>query len=102
MVTGMRFQYMNCPHVTFAPAKIPAGIKYMLATLCSKPESTKAMMGNHISKNLPAMSFDAIARRIATFTKRLHAIPFIKADHNPIPPAAIYGNVFASAMAIAF
>jgi len=74
----------------------------MFATLCSNPEDTKAMIGNHTPKNLPIIFFEEIASRIATFTRRLQAMPFIKDDQSPIPPAAIYGSVFASAIAMAF
>ncbi len=57
MVTGIRFLRKNPPQLRFAksrPAlvatnvvfkKMPIGMKYILAMLCSNPEATKAIIG---------------------------------------------------------
>ena len=41
------------------PVKMAAGTKNMLATQCSMPIATKAMVGNHSDKILPAVSLAA-------------------------------------------
>lgn len=45
----------NCPHVMFAPAKIPAGITNILATRCWKPFNTKIMTGNQMASIRPVV-----------------------------------------------
>lgn len=89
IVTGIKFHMMKSIHETLAPSIIPAGIKYMLATQCSNPDATKAMIGNQMPKNLPIMAFDEKANRIATFTRRLQPMPFMKADQYPMAPTAM-------------
>ena len=89
IVTGIKFHQMNCAHVTLAPSMMPAGMKYMFATQCSKPEATNAMMGNQMPKNFPIMAFDEKASNIATFTSMLQAMPFKNADQSPMVPAAM-------------
>jgi hypothetical protein len=61
-------------------------MKYMLATQCSNPVETKAMIGNQIPKNLPIASSAQIPSRIARLTSQLHPIPFRKAAHRPAIP----------------
>ena len=50
---------------------MPAGMKNIFATLCSKPMATKAMIGKKMPKILPTMSFAASASTIARQTSQL-------------------------------
>ena len=47
----------------------------MLATECSKPPSTNAMIGNQIAKTLPIVCFEEAAARIARHTSMLQRMP---------------------------
>ena len=51
----------------------------MLATLCSKPLETKAMMGKKIANILPTISLAAKAIHTAKQTSQLQRMPRIKA-----------------------
>src|SRR5512141_1067616 len=56
-------------------AKMPRGMKNMLATLCSKPMVTKAMIGNQQAKILLITSSELIASQTARQTSQLQPIP---------------------------
>ena len=58
---------------------MPRGMKNILATLCSKPMVTKAMMGNQQAKILLITSSELIASQTARQTSQLQPIPRRKA-----------------------
>src|SRR5208283_5852432 len=72
--------------VTYAWVMMPAGLKYMFATECSKLLETKAMIGNQMPKNLPTRSSAQMPRRMARLTSQLQATALRNADHIPIIP----------------
>lgn len=79
-VTGKRLLIKKLDQVTPSTlAKIPRGIKVILATLCSKPHSTNRKIGKNIARIFPATFFDANAIHTATQTRTLQKIPLIKA-----------------------
>ena len=77
-VTGNRFLIKKSIQVISAPSNIPKGIKNMLATLCSNPNATNAVIGIHIPKILPLTCFAATLNHIAKQTSQLQAIAFQK------------------------
>mmetsp|Transcript_10990 Transcript_10990/g.19226 ORF Transcript_10990/g.19226 Transcript_10990/m.19226 type:complete len:223 (+) Transcript_10990:699-1367(+) len=60
---------------TPAPENIPAGMRNMLATLCSTPMVTNAMTGIQQPRILPVVSFADVALRIARQTRELQMMP---------------------------
>ena len=57
----------------------PMGMKNMLATLCSKPLETKAMIGKKMAKILPTISLAAKAIHTARHTSQLQQMARKKA-----------------------
>eukprot|EP00968_Pinguiococcus_pyrenoidosus_P009996 scaffold778_cov263-Pinguiococcus_pyrenoidosus.AAC.19 len=55
-VTGSRFFSRKSATDTSAPQSIPRGMKAMLATECSKPIATNALIGSQMPKALPHKS----------------------------------------------
>lgn len=67
-------------------------MKYMLATLCSKPIATNAMMGKNIAKIFPIVCRAASAIHTARQTSQLHPIARISAslnDNDTLPQAML-------------
>jgi hypothetical protein len=60
---------MNSAQVTFTSIIIPVGMKYILATLCSKPGATNAMIGNKMPKNFLTMFFKEIREALRNYQK---------------------------------
>jgi len=60
-------------------ASIPAGIKYMFATECSKPRVTKAVIGTIMAKILSVTVWQAKHNHTAKQIRVLHKIPEVKA-----------------------
>lgn len=74
-VTGSRLLVRNWVKETLAPRAMPRGTMNMLATECSNPRATKALMGNQIATALPAALLQALAIHTAAHTSQLHRIP---------------------------
>ena len=53
IVTGRRFFIKKSATVTLAPRALPAGMRKMLAMLCSNPMVTNAAIGHHRAKTFP-------------------------------------------------
>lgn len=70
-VTGIKLLTKNWDQEIGAPKKIPNGIKNMLATLCSNPIHTNAIIGNQIPKILLTTSSAALAKYTAKHTNQL-------------------------------
>ena len=69
-------EYVGIPYIKLcAAAAIPAGIKYIFAMLCSKPEITKSPMQNQIAKILLTVSRAPVDIHTARHTSQLHKIP---------------------------
>src|SRR6056297_494331 len=79
IVTGMRLVIQICSQEMFIPKNLPRGMKYMFATLCSNPERTKSMTGNHIASILPDMSFAPACIHTASTTSTLQNMPLMTA-----------------------
>src|SRR3990172_1662459 len=60
--------------------RIPKGMKYMLAMLCSKPAATKAEIGKTTARILSATLRPARASQTARQTRMLQRIPLKKAS----------------------
>ena len=82
-------------------ANIPAGMKYMLATQCSNPEATKAVIGKKMPRNLPPADLLAIASTIARHTSQLQPIPRKKNATLWLTPSIAAPLTFAAAMLMA-
>ena len=86
-VTGSRFFTKKLPRVSPSAAmpysilvKIPAMQKYILATLCSKPQITNKNTGQKLISSFPATPPDAKDAHTAMQTKILQPMPRIKAS----------------------
>jgi len=53
----------------------PIGMKYILATLCSKPAATKAVIGNRIARILSVVERALKVSHTARQTRALHIMP---------------------------
>ena len=53
----------------------PTGMKYMFATLCSKPAATNALIGNRIAKILSVVVRAEYVSHTARQTRPLHKMP---------------------------
>jgi hypothetical protein len=69
-------------------------MKYMLATLCSKPAATKGDIGNMTAKILSTTLRAARASQTAKQTKMLQRIPLKKASQKG--SAALAGAIFTA------
>lgn len=78
-VTGIKFLMRNSLNETEAPAKIPNGIKNMLAMECSNPIDTKLEIGINTPRTLPGRLEAAVALQTAKQTHQLARIPRTKA-----------------------
>ena len=82
IVTGIRFVTKKptsdrpSPGIPYeAETSIPAGMKYMFATQCSKPQMIKSITGSQRANIFPASSSAAKEHHTAMHTKTLHKIP---------------------------
>ena len=62
--------------------KIPLGMKYIFAILCSYPDATNVAIGNKIAKILPITLFELVAIQTAKQTNQLHKMPRHSASVN--------------------
>ena len=78
-VTGIKFAVKKFPKVKMSTepwaAKIPVGIKNILATLCSNPQRTKVKIGKKQAKIFPIISCAPKDIHTARQTNQLQPIP---------------------------
>src|SRR3989338_1068231 len=67
----------------------PIGMKYILATLCSNPRATNAVMGKSMDSILSVVLRPLIHNHTARQTRALHKTPREKATRNDKPTLAL-------------
>jgi len=102
-VTGIKFltrkpatvklpSIIDCPAIPWAAARTsscpfnanPIGMKYMFATLCSKPDATNAVIGKITARILSIVLRPLKASQIARQTRTLQRMPLKNASRKGI------------------
>ena len=98
-VTGIRLARKPAAVTLSAPASMAIGIRYMLATECSKPSATNADIGKMIASTLPGTSWAAKHSHTARHTRTLHRMPRKNASVTPSATLACAIAIAVSATA---